>query len=172
MPNSWWKRRFTMLLGRFYSGQKIFTGPVKTEIITGKHCMEMYLPNRQRRPSWSRTSPWPPWLASRDTSTIHLRTDTHSCALAEIYLYRHIHTHTGEYIYTHGCLCIYDWLHLCLCIYNLLCSAVFLPFVMTSIICGLRRLSHECGEPNWFACLHWKIEGWFKRHFPPRKCNF
>lgn len=30
----------------------------------------------------------------------------------------------------------------------------------------------KCGEPNWFACLHWKTEGWFKRHFPPRKCNF
>lgn len=145
----WWKHRFTVLLGRFFSGQNIFTGPVKTETATGKHFMETYLPNRQRRPSWSRTSPWLPWLASRDASTLHLCTDTHSCAHAEIYLYRHIHTHTGDYIYTHGCLCIYDWLHLCLCIYNLLCSAVFLTFVVMSIICGWRRLSHEM----WWAKL-------------------
>lgn len=143
MPNSWWKHRFMVLLGRFYSGQNIFTGPVKTEATTSKHCTEMYRPNRQRRPSWSRTSLWLPWLSGTETSTLHLYTQTHRCAHAEIYLYRHIHTLTGDYIYTHGCLCIYDWLHLCLCIYNVLCSAVFLTFVMASIICGLRRLSHE-----------------------------
>ena len=72
-------------------------------------------------------------------------THTHADMHMQRYIYTHIfiHAYMAGYIYTRECVCIYDWLLLCLCIYNLLCSAVFLTFVMTSIICGLRRLSHE-----------------------------
>lgn len=107
MPNSWWKCRFTVLLGRFYSGQNIFTGPVKTEGTRGKHCMETYLPNRLRRPSWSRTSLWLPWLASTDTSTLYLHTHAYIDVHMQRYIYTDTSVRTQMTIYTHMNACVY-----------------------------------------------------------------